>query len=127
MQIIAARRQFVFRGRLRAGLFIANDDFALAYELVIEPQAVFVRSGLGAGARWAAEQAYASGNLKNVGRERAAVDVEFDAKIAGVRNPRDLIAGIENDDLRNESNEYGAFGHCVFGAASKNGFNHPPK
>lgn len=110
-----------------SGLFVADDDFALADELVVEPKAVLVGRSLGARARRAAEQADAGGNLKYVGRKRTTVDVKFDAKVAGIGNPGDLIAGIENDDLRNESNEYGAFGHCVFGAAGKNGSEDPPQ
>lgn len=115
---------FVWLGSC-AGLLIANYHFALADELVIEPEAVLISRGFGAGPRRAAEQADAGGNLKNVGRKRTTVDIEFDAQIAGVGNPGDLIAGIEHDYLRNESNEYGAFGHCVFGAASRNGFKNP--
>jgi hypothetical protein len=53
--------------------------------------------------------------LKNVGRKGAAVDVEFDAKIAGVRDPGDLVSGVENDYLGDESNEYGTF--CHFSSA----------
>jgi hypothetical protein len=50
--------------------------------------------------------------LKDIGGKRAAVDIEFDAKIAGVGDPGDLVAGVENDDLRYKSNEYGALCHC---------------
>lgn len=118
---------FVWWRRLDAGLFVSHDDFAMADELVVEPEAVLISRGFGARARRAAQQADAGGNLENVGRERTTVDVKFDAKVAGIGNPRDLIAGIENDDLRNKSNEYRAFGHCVFGAASKNGSEDPPQ
>ena len=54
---------------------------------------------------------HTGGRLENVGRERAAVDVEFDTKIARVGDPGDLVAGIEHHRLRNKSNEYRAFGH----------------
>jgi len=56
-------------------------------------------------------QAHAGGSLKNIGGERAAVDVEFDAQIAGIANPGDLIAGIEDHYFGKYTNENGAFGH----------------
>jgi hypothetical protein len=92
-------------------LFFAEDDFTLADELIVEPQAVFVGGTFEAGAWRAAEEADARGRLKNIGRERAAIDVEFDAKIAGVGHPGNLIAGIENDNLGDKSNEYGSLSH----------------
>jgi len=98
-------RQFAWR------LFVPEDDFALADELVVEPEAIFVGGGFRAWPRRAAEQTNAGGRLEDVRGKRAAVHVEFDAQIAGVGEPGDLVAGIEYDDLRNESNEYGAFGH----------------
>ena len=62
--------------------------------------------------RQAAEKAHACRRLKNIGGKGAAVDIEFDAKIAGIGDPGDLITGVENDDLWYESNEYGALCHC---------------
>jgi hypothetical protein len=99
----------VFSFRL---LLLAEDDFALANELIVEPEAVFVGGSLEAGARRAAEKAHSRGRLKDIGGKRAAVDIEFDAKIAGVGDPGDLIAWVENDNLRYKSNEYGALCHC---------------
>ena len=83
----------------------------MADELIVEPQLVFVGGRFAAGARRAAEQAHARGRLKNVGRKGTAVHIKFDAQIAGVGNPRDLVAVVENDGLWDESNEYGAFRH----------------
>jgi hypothetical protein len=96
-------------------LFFAEDDFALADELVVEPEAVLVCGAFQADTGRAAQQAHACRGLKNVGRKGAAVDVEFDAKIAGVGDPGDLVSGVENDDLGYESNKYGTF--CHFSSA----------
>jgi len=60
-------------------LLLAEDDFALADELVVEPETVLVGGGFEADAGRAAQQAHACRGLKNVGRKGAAVDVEFDA------------------------------------------------
>ena len=83
----------------------------MADELVVEPQLVFVGGRFAAGAGRAAEQAHAGGRLKNVGRKGTAVHIKFDAQIAGVGDPGDLVAVVENDGLRDETNEYGAFRH----------------
>ena len=94
-----------------AELFFPENHFALAHELVVEPQAVLVRGCFASGARRAAEQSHAGWRLKNVGRKRTAVHIEFDAQIARVGDPGYLVAFINHDHLRNESNEYGAFSH----------------
>jgi hypothetical protein len=96
-------------------LFFTEDDFALADELVVKPEAVLVGGALQTDTGRAAQQAHPCRGLKNVGRKGAAVDVEFDAKIAGVRDPGDLVSGVENDDLGYESDEYGTF--CHFSSA----------
>ena len=83
----------------------------MADELIVQPQLVFVGGRFAAGARRAAEQAHAGGCLKNVGRKGTAVHIKFDAQIAGVGDPGNLVAVVENDGLRDESNEYGAFRH----------------
>ena len=103
------------RALFPGALFFAEDDFALAYELIIEPDAILVGGALEAESGRAAQQAHASGGLKNIGSERASVDVEFDAKIAGVGEPGDLITGVKNDHLWYESNEYGTL--CHFSSA----------
>jgi hypothetical protein len=93
-------------------LLLAKDDFALADELVVEPETVLIGGALEAHAGRAAQKAHACRGLKNVGRKGAAVDVEFDAKIAGVGDPGDLVSGVEDDHLGYQSNEYGALCHC---------------
>jgi len=93
------------------GKLAAEFDFAAAYQLIVDPQAVLVAARLGAGAWRAGLQAHAGGSLENIGGERAAVDVEFDAQIAGVANPCDLIAGIEDHNFWENTDENGAFGH----------------
>src|SRR6266404_2585570 len=92
-------------------LFFAEDDFAVTDELVVQPQLVFVGGRFAAWAWRAAEQAHARGRLKNVRRKGTAVHIKFDAQIAGVGDPGDLVAVVEHDGLRDESNEYGAFRH----------------
>jgi hypothetical protein len=96
-------------------LLFAENYFALAYQLIIEPESILIRGTLEPDARRAAQQAHACGGLKNIGRKRAAVDVEFDAKVAGVGDPGDLISGVEYDDLGYESNKYGTL--CHFSSA----------
>jgi len=83
----------------------------VAHELVVQPQSVLVRSRFASGARRAAEQAHAGRGLKNVRGKRATVHIEFDAQITRIGNPGYLVAFIDHDDLRDESNEYGAFSH----------------
>jgi len=104
-------RYFIFSATFFRALFFPKNHFAVAYELVVEPQAIFVRRRFAAGTRRAAEQTHAGGRLKHVRRKGAAIHVEFHAQVAGVGDPGDLIAIVENDDLRDESNEYGAFSH----------------
>ncbi len=96
---------------LSAELFFPENHFALAHELVVKPQTVLVRRRFASGAWRAAEQPHAGGRLKYVGRKRTAVHIEFDAQIARVGYPGYLVAFIDHDDLRNESNEYGTFRH----------------
>ena len=57
-------------------------------------------------------QAHADRSLKDVGAKRAAVDVEFDAQIAGITDPGDLIAGIEDYYFGKNTNENWAFSHA---------------
>jgi hypothetical protein len=95
-----------------AELFVAENHFTVAYQLIVQPQAVFISGCFAARARRAAKQAHAGRRLKNIRRKRAAIDIEFDAQIAGVGDPGDLVAFIDHHDLRNQSNEYGAFSHC---------------
>src|SRR5437762_12294317 len=50
-----------------AFLLLAEDHFALAHQLVVEPEAVFVGRGFAAGARRSAEQADSRGGRKTFG------------------------------------------------------------
>jgi hypothetical protein len=84
----------VLPGFLFRLLFLAENDFALAHKLIVEPEPVFVGGSFEADAGRAAQKAHAGRRLKNVGRKGATVDVEFDAKIARVGDPGDLISGI---------------------------------
>lgn len=87
-------------------------------ELIVQPQLVFVGGRFAAGAGRAAEQAHAGGRLKNIGRKGTTVYIKFDAQIAGVGDPGDLVAVVEHHGLRDETNEYGAFRHFLFGSDS---------
>jgi hypothetical protein len=127
----APRFHFLARSFLRRDLIFsrslfAQNDFALADELVVQPQAVLICGRFASGARRAAKQPHAGGRLKNVGRKRTAVHIEFDAQIARVGDPGYLVAFINHDDLRDESNEYGTFSHfsvwprCNSGADAPN-------
>src|ERR1700693_2234709 len=92
-----------------AGRLAAEFDFAAAHELVVDPQAVLVAAGFGAGAWRAGLQAHAGGSVENIGGKRATVHVELDAQITSVADPGDLIAGIEDDYFGEYTNENGAF------------------
>ena len=92
-------------------LLLAEDHFALAHQLVVEPEAVFIGRGFAAGAWRSAEEADPGGRLKNVRRERAAVHVKLDTQVSRVGNPGNLVAGIQDHGLRNQSNQHRAFCH----------------
>lgn len=95
-------------------LFFAENHFALAHRLVVEPQAVFVGRGFGAGTGGTAEQADARGCLKHVRGKRAAVHIKLDAQVSRVGNPGHLVAGVQHHGLRDESYKYRAFRHFFF-------------
>ena len=97
----------------------------MAHELVVQPQAVLVGGRFASGARRAAEQPHAGRRLKNVGRKRTPVHIEFDAQIARVGDPGDLVAFIDHDDLRDKSNEYGAFRHFSVWLPCRSGADAP--
>ena len=90
----------------------------MADELIVQPQLVFVGGRFASGTRRAAEQAHHRGRLKNVRRKGTAVHIKFDAQIAGVGDPGNLIAVVKHHGLGDETNEYGAFRHFLFGSDS---------
>jgi hypothetical protein len=92
-------------------LLVAEENFAATDELVIDPDAVFVADGFRTGARGTSLQAHSGRCLENVRAERAAVRVEFDAKIAGIAEPGNLVAGIEHDGFGEDPDENGAVSH----------------
>jgi hypothetical protein len=92
-------------------LLFAENDFAVTYQLVVEPETILEGGGFDPGPSGATEQAHTGGSLKHVGRKRATVHIELDTKIAGVRDPGNLVAVIENDSLGNQAYEYGPFSH----------------
>src|SRR5437870_3074833 len=73
-----------------AFLLLAEDHFALAHQLVVEPEAVFVGRGFAAGARRSAEQADSRGRLKNVRGKRAAVHVKLDTQVSWISDAGNL-------------------------------------
>jgi len=109
-----------------ADLFFPQNHLAMADELIVQPQAVLVRGRFASGARGAAEQPHAGRRLKNVRRKRTPVDIEFDAQIARVGDPGYLVAFLDDDDLRDESNEYWAFSHFCMWPRGNSGA-HAPK
>lgn len=90
---------------------LAKENLAAADQLVVDPYAVFVADRLGAGTRRAGQQPHTGRRLKDVGAEGAAVGVKFDAEIAGVAKPGDLVTGIENDCFGENPNQHRAVGH----------------
>jgi hypothetical protein len=95
----------------KAYLLVAEEDFAAADELVVDPDAVFVADGFGAGARGTSLQAHSGRRLENVRAEWTAVHVELDAKIASIAEPGNLVAGIEHDGFGEDPDENGAVSH----------------
>ena len=91
---------------------IAEQDFAAANELFIDPQTILVSADFGAGAWWTGLQAHANRSLKYIGAKRATVYIEFDAQIASIADPGYLIAGIEDHYFGEDTNENGTFGHA---------------
>ena len=95
----------------KAYLLVAEEDFAAADELVVDPDAVLVADGFRTGARGTSLQAHSGRRLEHVRAEWAAVDVEFDAKIASIAEPGNLVAGIEHDGFGEDPDENGAVSH----------------
>ncbi len=92
-------------------LFIANNHFAPPNHLIIQPQPILITSGLGPN-RWrSAQQSHAHWRLKNVRGKRRAVRIELHPQISRIRDPTDLIAGIEHHHLRYKSYKYGPLCH----------------
>ena len=91
---------------------IPEQNLATADELFIDPQPILIRAGFRAGAPRAGLQAHADRSLKDVGAKRAPVHVEFDAQVASVANPGNLVAGIEYDDFGENTNQNRAFSHA---------------
>jgi hypothetical protein len=92
-------------------LSVAEEHFAAADELVVDPDAVLIADGFRPGAGRTGLQAHSWRSLKNVGAERAAVGIEFNAEVAGFAEPGNLIAGIEDDGFWKNPNINGAVSH----------------
>src|SRR2546422_5800468 len=85
---LSLRESFCSANLILWRLFLAQDDFAVAHELVVQPQTVFVGGCLAARARRAAEQAHAGPRLKNARRKRTTIYIEFHSQNARVGDPR---------------------------------------
>lgn len=107
-------------------LLLAEDHFALAHQLIVEPKSVFIGRGFAAGAWRSAEEADACRRLKNVRRERAAVYVKLDTQVSRIGNPGNLVTGIQHHGLRNQSNQYRAFSHFAFHPDGRMRMTSPP-
>jgi hypothetical protein len=92
-------------------LSVAEEHFAAADELVVDPDAVLIADGFRPGAGRTGLQAHSRRSLKNIGAERAAVGIEFNAEVAGFAEPGNLIAGIEDDGFWKNPNINGAVSH----------------
>jgi hypothetical protein len=92
-------------------LLLADDHFAVADDLFIQPELIFKARGFRAGPHRSAQQSHAGWRLKHVRIERAAIHVELNFQIPSVGNPRHLVAWIEHDYLRDKSYQYWAFCH----------------
>jgi len=92
-------------------LLVSEENLTAADELVVDPDAVFVADGFRTGARGTSLQAHSGRGLEHVRAEWAAVDVEFDAKIASIAEPGNLVAGIEHDGFGEDPDENGAVSH----------------
>lgn len=96
-------------------LFFTQDHFAVADELVVEPQPVLICGCFAAGTWRTAQEPHAGGRLKHVRGKGTAIRVEFDAQVAGIGDPGNLVAFVQHHNLRNKSNEYRALGHfCLW-------------
>lgn len=103
-------REFLYTKEQGRTLF-AEEDFAAAHELVVDPDTVLVADGARTGAGGAGLQANAGRSLENVGRKRTAVGVKLNAKIAGLADPGNLLARLEDDDFGKNANVNGALSH----------------
>ncbi len=95
----------------RKRLFPAHDHFALPHKLLVEPKLVLEARRFDPLLNWAAQESHSGGRLKDVRTERAPIYIELDFQIAGVRDPRYLIARIEHHRLRDESYQNWALRH----------------
>jgi hypothetical protein len=102
-------------GPLKSGesLFAAEEEFAVAYDDVVEQEAIFVGARVDAGAGRAAREADAGRGLENVGGKRAALRIELYFEISGVGNPGDLFAGIDRRDFRQQAYHHDFFRQFV--------------
>ena len=83
----------------------------MAHNVIIQGESVLVRARRDAGARRAAHQPHPRRRLKNVRGKRAALRVEFHAKIPALGEPDDLISGLDEDDLGQHSHKDKLFSH----------------
>ena len=95
----------VVRDQGHSWKLFAEEDFAAANELVVDPDAVFVADGLGTRPSGAGLKTHSRWRLKNIGTEGTAVDIEFDAQVAGIAEPGNLVAGLKNNDFGENTDE----------------------
>jgi hypothetical protein len=96
---------------VRGNLLIAENHFALADQLVIQPQPVFKSCAFNPGPGRTAQQPHACRSLKYIGGKWAPVSVELDPEIPSVRQPGDLVAIIKHHNLGNYAYKYRPLSH----------------
>jgi len=78
-----------------------------------KPQTVLIGGCFAAGRGGPLSRTHAGRRLKNIRRERTTVHVKFHPQIPRVGNPGNLVAFFKHYDLRDQSNQYGAFSHFL--------------
>src|SRR5579885_390750 len=92
-------------------LFSAQEYFALTYWVVVQPEAVLVRSRFCSRANRTAQQAHSCRSLKYVRRKRAAARIELDSQAACIGKPRNLVGGIQHHRLRDQADQHRTLSH----------------
>jgi hypothetical protein len=109
--LVICRGDFLEKAPLEEPLFFAQKNLAVRDDGVVERKPVAIRARIGSGAYRPAYEPHAGRRLKHVGRKRAALRIEFDLQIPGVRIPHSLIACVEHDHFRQHSHHHQLVSH----------------
>lgn len=86
-------------------------------DVVVQCEAILVRTGSDARAGCTAHQANARRGLEDIRRKRAALRVELHTEITGFGDPNHLVARFEQHNLRQDSYKDKFFRHVSFSRA----------